>query len=249
MYKKPSAQRGIKQAYENLLDANLRDKVPAWLWAMRSVPPVDSLVRAPTQFSTKGKLEFEAGDNTEKPAHNTTPKARIERQLPKGCVSIRHNKTHLRTRNARPPKIVFPEDELRKDFYENHPFEKYRPRIMMETDGKNNSDWSQISHGTNHVTGENVIRYQYYLMQTAGMSKQEAYAQATSEFYKIRAREEMEAKIAKQEARFYGARSLEKPFSAHQLILEERHIRKGSKVVEQRQEAQRIHGAMSGVDA
>ncbi|KAJ1800828.1 mitochondrial ribosomal small subunit component, partial [Coemansia sp. RSA 2399] len=201
MYRKPSTPRGIRQAYEQLLRADLRDKVPPWLSAMRSIPPSDSLMRMPSHLSTRGKLDFEDKRETaESGQTNNISKAKIERQLPQGCVTIRHKRSLLRTRNARPPKIVFPEDELRREFYNNHPFEKFRPRIVMETDGKNNQDWSQLLKSTSQVVGESVVRYQYYLMQTAGMTKQDAYAQATNEFYKVRAREEMEAKIAREEA-------------------------------------------------
>lgn len=36
----------------------------------------------------------------------------------------------------RPTKIVFPEDELRRDFYRDHPWELARPRMIIELDGK-----------------------------------------------------------------------------------------------------------------
>ncbi|KAJ1662590.1 mitochondrial ribosomal small subunit component [Coemansia sp. RSA 1813] len=247
MYKKPSAPRGIKQAYEQLLQADLRDKVPAWLSAMRSVPPSDSLTRTPSHLSTSGKLDFEgkhaASENRQ--SAGISSRVKIERQLPQGCVTNRHTKSFLRTRNARPLKIVFPEDELRREFYNNHPFEKFRPRIVMETDGKNNQDWSQLSKSTSHVVGESVVRYQYYLMQTKGMSKQDAYALATSEFYKVRAREEMETRIARQEAMFYGARMLERPFSTNQIKLEKSQLAKNAKIFRQRREQQRMRSVVS----
>ncbi|KAJ2558502.1 mitochondrial ribosomal small subunit component [Coemansia sp. RSA 1933] len=246
MYRKPSAPRGIRQAYELLLQAGLRDKVPAWLSAMRSAPPSDSLTRTPSHLSTRGKLEFE-GNHVETDGRHTstTFKGKIGRQLHKGCVSLNHKKSNLRTRNARPPKIVFPEDELRREFYNNHPFEKFRPRIVMETDGKNTDDWSQLSKSTSQVIGESVIRYQYYLMQTTGMSKRDAYVQATSEFYKVRAREEMEAKVAREEAMFYGARMLERPFSTNQLNLEKSQLAKNTKIFRQRLEQQRMRNVVS----
>ncbi|KAJ1896593.1 mitochondrial ribosomal small subunit component [Kickxella alabastrina] len=246
MFKKPSAARGVRQTYEQLLNANLREHVPAWLHAMRSVPPSDSLVRDPTQFSTGGKLSFETTDATASTdAKAAAGMTKIRRALPEGCVSIRHGKAHLRTRSTRPPKIEFPEDRLRRVFYKNHPFEKSRPRIVMEPTGKTCHDWSQLSHGSSQVTGENVVRYQHFLMQSENMSEQEAYVQATSEFYKIRAREEIEAKIARQEARSYGARMLEKPFSAKQLSVENREIRRSAKAFELRQEEQRLRNVTS----
>ncbi|KAJ1814050.1 mitochondrial ribosomal small subunit component [Coemansia sp. RSA 2598] len=150
MYKKPSAARGVQQTYEQLLKANLRDQVPAWLKAMREVPPTDSLVRDPSYFSTKGKLAFEK-DGADVASGGV---ATIKRTLPKGCVSIGHSKRHLRTRSTRPPKIEFPEDKLRRVFYKNHPFELSRPRIVMEPTGLTNQDWSQLAGGSRQITGE-----------------------------------------------------------------------------------------------
>lgn len=35
-------------------------------------------------------------------------------------------------RNSRPMKVVFPEDEIRRQFFRDHPFEAYRPRSLAE---------------------------------------------------------------------------------------------------------------------
>ncbi|KAJ1837953.1 mitochondrial ribosomal small subunit component [Coemansia sp. RSA 2703] len=248
MYKKPSAARGVRQTYEQLLKANLRPQVPAWLRAMRRVPAADSLVRDPSYFGTAGRLEFEkkrAAVNAEA-ADGEEVRAEIKRSLPEGCVSTKHSKRQLRTRSTRPPKIEFPEDRLRREFYKNHPFELARPRILMEVTGQTSSDWSQLASGRKQVTGEDVIRYQYYLMQSKGLSEQAAYVQATEEFYKVRGREEVEAKIARKEAQAYGARMLEeRPFSAHQLVAETREIRRSVKAFEQRREEQKLRNVVS----
>ncbi|KAJ2722240.1 mitochondrial ribosomal small subunit component [Coemansia sp. Benny D115] len=245
MYKKISKARGVQQAYEELLSAKLRDRVPSWLHAMRSVPPADSLVRDPTQFSTSGTLEFEGKKQATAGPGKSALATQIRRKLPEGCVSIKHGKNSLRTRSTRPPKIEFPEDKLRRVFYKNHPFELMRPRIVMEHSGKTNADWGTLLNGSSHVTGESVIRYQYFLMQTEGMTEQEAYVQATSGFYKIRAREEMESKIAHQEARAYGAQMLEKPFSANQLKMEKKQMQRSGKAFKLRQEERRLRNVTS----
>ncbi|KAJ2002030.1 mitochondrial ribosomal small subunit component [Coemansia thaxteri] len=246
MYKRPSGARGVRQAYEQLLGANLREDVPAWLRAMRRVPPADSLVRETSGFSTAGELKFEgrhkaAGGQGEADGSDL----RIQRTVAAGCVSSRHKKSQLRARSTKPPRIEFPEDRLRRIFYKHHPFEKDRPRIVMEPTGQTQQDWSQISRGSGQVTGENVIRYQYYLMQNKGLGEREAYGVATGEFYKIRAREEMEAKSAQLEARAYGARGVEKPFSASQLAAEDRAIRRSTEAFARRAEEQRVRAVTS----
>lgn len=49
------------------------------------------------------------------------------------------------SRLFRPTRIVYPEDQLRKDFYKDHPWELARPRIILEMDGKDGRyrDWSK----------------------------------------------------------------------------------------------------------
>jgi small subunit ribosomal protein S23 len=45
----------------------------------------------------------------------------------------------------RPTKIVHPEDELRQDFYRDHPWELARPKLVLELDGQDARyrDWSK----------------------------------------------------------------------------------------------------------
>ncbi|KAJ2494119.1 mitochondrial ribosomal small subunit component [Coemansia sp. RSA 2052] len=158
MYKRPSGARGVKQAYERLLGANLRESEPAWLRAMGRVPPADSLVRETTQFSTQGRLGFEqpavGGQAQAQAQAQDQSGSRISRAVAEGCVTSRHKKSQLRTRSTKPPRIEFPEDQLRRTFYRNHPFEKERPRIVMEPTGQTEQDWSQLTHGYGQVTGE-----------------------------------------------------------------------------------------------
>lgn len=80
-------------------------------------------------------------------------------------------------------------------------------------------------------------------MESEGVSEEEAYLQATEKFYQIRAREEIEAKVAQQEAKALGAKTLDKPYSKHQLRVEDREIRRSAKAFAVRQEQQRIRSA------
>lgn len=45
----------------------------------------------------------------------------------------------------RPQRIWHPEDDLRQNFYQDHPWELARPRMILESDGKDshNLDWSK----------------------------------------------------------------------------------------------------------
>ncbi|KAJ2183501.1 mitochondrial ribosomal small subunit component [Coemansia sp. RSA 518] len=116
---------------------------------------------------------------------------------------------------------------------------------MIETGRHTTQKWDTLSGGTSQVTGESVIRYQHYLMQTKGLSKQDAYTQATDEFYAFRAQEDMEAKVAQEEAHHYGARSMKKPFSAYQLFREDKMIRFSGELFKSRQGVGQMRDGLS----
>lgn len=48
-------------------------------------------------------------------------------------------------RTYRPQQITYEEDELRQTFFRDHPWELARPRMVLETDGKDAQryDWSK----------------------------------------------------------------------------------------------------------
>lgn len=58
---------------------------------------------------------------------------------------VQHGEPDPRARKPknifRPTKIVYPEDELRRDFFKDHPWELARPRMILETDGKDSRHW------------------------------------------------------------------------------------------------------------
>lgn len=63
--------------------------------------------------------------------------------------AIQHTAPNPRAKKPRklfrPTRIVYPEDQLRKDFYRDHPWELARPRIILEMDGMDGRyrDWSK----------------------------------------------------------------------------------------------------------
>lgn len=72
-----------------------------------------------------------------------------------------HRDPDLRQRRPKnlfkPQRISFPEDELRRTFFKDHPWELARPRIAVEYDGKDARyfDWSRgLKQPGMQVTGE-----------------------------------------------------------------------------------------------
>ncbi|KAK3314650.1 mitochondrial ribosomal protein S25 [Apodospora peruviana] len=126
---------------------------------------------------------------------------------------IQHTEPKKRARRPshnlfRPTQIVYPEDELRQNFYRDHPWELARPKMVLEMDGKDARyrDWSKgIRQPGMALSGECVVQRQLYLMENHGLTKAQAYDVSRKEFYKLRQREEIENRIAVEEARMVGA--------------------------------------------
>ncbi|RGP78442.1 hypothetical protein FLONG3_3446 [Fusarium longipes] len=164
---------------------------PPWYNIMRSVPPAETLVR------------------------NVTP---LNRPRPRKA---------LKPKNIfRPQQIEYPEDKLRRIFYKDHPWELARPRVILESDGKDYQfcDWSKgLKQPNIPLTGErqalrpkhemiisanfmySVVQRQLWLMENEGRSTTDAYDQVRREFYRLRQEEEIEKRVAQEEAKYVGA--------------------------------------------
>ncbi|KAI1084011.1 mitochondrial ribosomal protein [Whalleya microplaca] len=123
-----------------------------------------------------------------------------------------HNpKTRKPSRLFQPQQLVYEEDELRQTFYRDHPWELARPRMIIETDGKDaqRHDWSKgLRQPGMPLCGESVVQRQMWMMYRDPenpMQKEKAYDIVRREFYALRQEEEVERRIAKEEASMVGA--------------------------------------------
>ncbi|KAK5656274.1 hypothetical protein OQA88_5037 [Cercophora sp. LCS_1] len=106
-----------------------------------------------------------------------------------------------------PKKLVYPEDELRRTFFRDHPWELARPRNIFELDGMDAryADWSTgVRQPGMQLSGECVVQRQLWLMENQGLTKEKAYDIARKEFYALRHREDIERRIAVEEASVVG---------------------------------------------
>ncbi|KAI5927896.1 mitochondrial ribosomal protein [Camillea tinctor] len=113
------------------------------------------------------------------------------------------------SRLYQPQHIVYEEDELRRTFYKDHPWELARPRMIIEMDGKDalRYNWSRgLRQPGMPLCGECVVQRQMWMMHNVpGMSKDQAYDIVRREFYALRHEEEVQQRIAKEEAMMVGA--------------------------------------------
>ncbi|KAG0370749.1 mitochondrial ribosomal protein S25 [Gamsiella multidivaricata] len=207
-FKSPPAK--VHSYVTKLLKANVIKNPPVWYPATSLAPPSPTFLRErdPSRANINPQLTFEreaaaAGTASSGTTTTTAAEASAQKTLTR---SSRTNK-HLRWKSERPKNIIYPEDRLRRRFYEDHPWELRRPRCLVETSGDGTRrDWStllQKGRSIADLTGEDVVQHQLYLM-TTGKSEREAYHIATQEFYLHRAQEETEARVAKAQAMAFG---------------------------------------------
>lgn len=135
----------------------------------------------------------------------------------------------------KPVKLSYEEDKLRWEYFNDHPWELARPRIVLEDDGRDVEkwDWSiELDFASNRpkrgtkdeedrtpamwdwiwqrqsarpLNGESVIQRQAWLLRNTPLTPAAAYDKARKELYRVRHAQETERRIAKEEAQATGA--------------------------------------------
>lgn len=161
-FKSPPAK--VHSYVTKLLKANLIKNPPVWYPAASLAPPSPTFLRErdPSGANLHAQLQFEkeaeiknkkealaAGQPAPAPSTSTA-----QRELTRSSRSQKH----LRWKTERPQKIVYPEDKLRRRFYEDHPWELRRPRCLIETSGdgtrRNWTSLLQPGRSIAELTGE-----------------------------------------------------------------------------------------------
>ncbi|KAI9731783.1 MAG: mitochondrial ribosomal small subunit component [Cirrosporium novae-zelandiae] len=205
----------VSQATQNLLTASKIPRLPDWHTVVRETPPSQPLIRTQplahpvsrirlqTVVGPNGEKhvsEVDIGDDSETASVYRDPNA--------------HRKKGSRPKARKPSKLFQPvdikyeEDELRKEFYRDHPWELARPRVLLEDDGNDRAkeDWNHIEQTTRKVDGESVIQRTLHLLQTVpDITPSEALNKARRELYQARLKSHIEAQIAQSEALYVGA--------------------------------------------
>ena len=170
--------------------------LPCWVDVVADVPPAQILIRKQpfqhplTQVRTR-----------------TLPSGKTERYT----QGIEHKKAKSAKSRClfSPTKLRYEEDALRTRFFNDHPWELARPRVVLETSGDQykGADWSTglIQPGI-PLSGECVVQRQLWLLENIpDITIPQSYDIARKEFYKLRRREEIRNRIAAEEARHMGA--------------------------------------------
>ena len=179
------------------LQAGLLKKTPAWYDVVTNIQPVKKFNREPILTNPSN-----GRDRTEFRPFS-------ERVNSKGLYKTRYNiadKKTLTNKLYRPPKLIYLEDKLRQLFYEQHPWEMSRPKVIVENEMDVKYDWSHIQQLGKPLDGESVVQRSLYLVKNKQFDNiVDSYNHARFEFYRIRMQQELEEQIAQEEAEMFGS--------------------------------------------
>lgn len=115
-----------------------------WVGVAATIPPATVGVRSlPQQHAVvEQRVKTIPGKPQPQVVFKTRPNRRVKSKKP--------------SRIFQPVEIRYEEDQLRKEFFRDHPWELARPRVVLENDGKDYSrvDWSQLEQTGKHLDGE-----------------------------------------------------------------------------------------------
>jgi small subunit ribosomal protein S23 len=198
-----SALRVRRRAIANIETERTKIR-PAWLGVTADIPPAQVFTRQqpiqhPLTKVRRKTIQLASNSESQLPPTTTTE-----------VTTIRPSRTKKKASQIfQPVPIRYEEDELRKQFYSDHPWELARPRVVLETTGDNTSlrDYSRNVRSPNApLNGESVVQRQLYLLHNVpDISESQAYDIARKEFYAHRLREDVERRVAAEEAEAVGA--------------------------------------------
>ncbi|KAJ8242767.1 hypothetical protein LV156_000377 [Aspergillus fumigatus] len=168
---------------------------PKWLDVVARIPPAQVLVRnqAPQHQLVRQRVKTLPG--------TSKPQVVFE-------VQEKRIKPKKASRMFLPTEIKYEEDQLRQEFFRDHPWELARPRVLVESTGKDSEhyDWSRLQQPGKRLDGESVVQRQLWLLNNVpDMTKSAAYDIARREFYRLRLQEDIERRVAAEEAEATGA--------------------------------------------
>lgn len=191
--------RAGKKGRNNLAAIN----EPSWYKVVAANPPTHNLALRPhnlEKFLDEEPSYKQIGHLRKKEGVNTVYRTR-NRQL------FNSKAQHL----YRPKQIRYFEDKIRSLFYNQHPWELARPKLLIENDGDDaaRQDWRHMDQFSKKLDGESVVRRTMYLIENDDRYTKsnwiQAYDQARLEFYRLRMREESEIQVASEEAVMFGS--------------------------------------------
>lgn len=202
-------------------DSRRIDQTPSWYSALTTVPVSQTLVRqqpiphpvAITRTRTLPLPDATSEDSVQKyPDPQSEEKEQYTFLQSLGRRRLTKKKSRGKAKLFKPITIRYEEDQIRNQFFSDHPWELARPRVVLEQTGddanNNGHDWSKgVVQAGKTLSGENCVQRTLWLLQNIpDITWDAAYTIARKEFYKARLKEDVERRIAPEEATHYGAK-------------------------------------------
>lgn len=201
---------------------------------MQLVPPTVAPPRQLLKVNVQGTLPFELKLTELQKKHYESELKKLKCVYPvvkPNCDEPRMYKQR-NERKISPKPIVYPEDALRERFYADHPFELCRPQTLVGSPPQA-EDYGRPLITRESCSGEDVIQLQLYLI-SEGMTIDEAYKAALTQFYAVRTVEEQKERRKRMKNRITAldANGLKKmyPVNYEAWIREEEALKKSVKL-------------------
>ncbi|KAJ7103284.1 mitochondrial ribosomal protein S25-domain-containing protein [Mycena belliarum] len=116
----------------------------------------------------------------------------------------------LRRPKNRPLPIHYLEDDIRRQFYSDHPFEAFRPTTLVEKGDiqlheVNGEGWTRLRQRGRNPNAEDAIQFALNLHQVYQVPLSQAYARAVAQFRALRSEHHIATTFAVMEAEALGA--------------------------------------------
>ncbi|KAJ7170123.1 mitochondrial ribosomal protein S25-domain-containing protein [Mycena filopes] len=172
----------VHHQVSRLMRGNFILREPKWYKPVLEFPPLPLPAKAPPARTS----------------YDQRPKAQSGRQA------------KLRRAKNRPLPIHYIEDDIRRQFYEDHPFEAFRPATLVEKGDiqlheVNGETWTRLRQRGRNPLPEDAIQFAVNLHQIHEVPLSKAYAQAIAQFRSLRSEHHISTTFAVLEAEELGA--------------------------------------------
>ncbi|KAI9444727.1 mitochondrial ribosomal protein S25-domain-containing protein [Lactarius indigo] len=131
--------------------------------------------------------------------------------------------------SAPPKQRAF--DDIRRQFFRDHPFESFRPRSLTEAGAIEDEHpigglhWTRLSQRGRNPSPEDAVRFALNLHQAHGLALSDAYAASIAQFRTLRAVQHVATRFAAQQASIahgarFGPSATARGFAAESAVLE-----------------------------
>jgi small subunit ribosomal protein S23 len=141
----------VRQTALNQFAAGKITKLPQWVEVVGDIPPAEALIRNRTPQHQLVRQRLQTSPDSSK------PQVVFE-------VQEKRRKSKKPSRLFKPVELRYEEDQLRTDFFRDHPWELARPRVVLESSGKDFEfhDWSRIQQPGRKLDGERCVYFVVY---------------------------------------------------------------------------------------